>query len=128
MTTLHTIRLPDVPIVIETFDGSIDDILASLNNRTLLDEASEPVFLILDFSHAHLQFEEIFLGAIKATRGNKPKLNHPMIRQTLLVTSDPTLTSMTESMSSEIFGNIRIQVFKTLGDALAYTRSVLAVA
>ncbi len=127
MSTATFNKLPDEPIVIVTLSGSSAELSDTERDPTqlhsLLSIVSEPVFLILDMSGAQLSLNELMRGASGAFRGDTPTFRHPNIRELIQVSNDPTLEIAAKGLDSEVFGNIKIQLFQTLGEALAYARA-----
>jgi hypothetical protein len=127
MSTATFNKLPDEPILILTLSGSSTDLSDPEQSHnqlhSFLDSISEPVFLILDMSNAQLGLDDLMRGASDAFRGDNPTFKHPNIREVLQVSDDPTLELAAEGMNSAVFGNIKIRLFETLEDALAYARA-----
>lgn len=127
MATATIKKLPDEPIVIVTLSGSSAELIDSeqlrVELRSTLNAASEPVFLITDLSDSQISFDEILRGSSGAYRGDNPTFKHPNIRQIIEVTNDPTLELVAEGLDSDLFGNVKIRLFKTLKEALAYARA-----
>lgn len=121
-------KLSDEPIVILTISGNVAALSSSERDyaqlRSLFDSVSEPVFFILDMSNARINLEDLIHGAHDAYLGDSPLFKHPNICQILHVSNDPMLELATEGLNNEIFGNVEIQMFKTLEEALAYARGV----
>lgn len=127
MSTATLKKLTDEPIMILTVTGSIADLGDSEQERTqlisLLDAVSEPVFFILDMSNAKLNLDRLMRGSHDAYLGASPTFKHPNIREILQVSDDPGLELAASGLDSDLFGNVRIQQFKTLDAALAYARA-----
>jgi hypothetical protein len=129
MPTSVTKKLPDEPILIVTLSGYITEwvrsALVGVEMTAILDASSEPLFLILDMSAVEQCYEDIVIGATKAAHGKKPLLKHPNIREILEVTTNSLYETVAESLDNPIFGNIKIRLFQTREDALAYARQVI---
>lgn len=127
MSAVTANKLPNEPIVIITLSGSSADLSnreqEQMNLRSILSSVAEPVFLILDLADAQLSLEDIMRGASDAFRGDNPTFKSPNIRQILHVSDNPTLELAAEGVASEVFGNVDVQIFKTLEEALAYARA-----
>jgi hypothetical protein len=127
MATATFDKLPDEPIVIVTVTGDPDDLSDSERDisqlRSLFDRISESVFLILDMTNAEVGFDGLLRGASNAYRGDNPTFRHPNIREILHVSDDPGLELAARGMDSEMFGNVKIHLFETLSEALAYARA-----
>ncbi len=113
-------KLPGEPVIITTIneDYVLTTELAQSNRAAmdLLEASDEPLFLIVDI-HTSLDFEEVMTGA------NSEMWLHPNIRQTILVTPDPTVHMAVQGMTTAAFGNLNIVAFDTLDAALKHVRA-----
>lgn len=129
MSTVSVDRLSGEPIVILTVSGSATDLRdaqqAMMELQTVFDEASEGLFFILDVSDVQISLDELLRGASNAYRGDNPIFKHPNIRETLQVSNDPALALAAEGFDTEIFGNVKIQLFATLDEAVAHARAAM---
>lgn len=121
-------KLPNEPILLQTFNpgfSMIKDGPASIEDATrLLDSLDEPVFFINDMSHSTPSFEEVLHGSNMTARQTQ-LFKHPMIRETIIVTSSSLMTLAVKGMNSATFGNLQMKVTRTLDEALEYTRTQL---
>jgi hypothetical protein len=60
------------------------------------------------------------------TRETGALLTHPLMKEFLVVTNVKLVELAAKGLSSDIFGNVAVQVFETLEDALAYAREQIA--
>ena len=124
-------KLPGEPIVVSTMldDFSVADHLPGMIDElsALFDSQPEPVYYISDVGHLSLNLEDILFGSTATARGQNPVLHHPNIKRTILVTSSKMIKLAVKGMNSEVFGNIRIDLFETVDEAFAYVREQLAV-
>lgn len=119
-------KLPDEPIIVATIHEDYDLVneipLSDRAVRDILQTVDEPQSYIIHFE-LQLSFDEILLGATKVARGQDPLWHHPYIKQVILVSNDASMKISAAGMSADMFGNLNIQVFETLEDALDYVRS-----
>ena len=127
MATATFNKLPDEPIVIFTLSGSAADLSDSerdiLQLNSFFDRLSTPVFLILDMSNAQVGLDDLLHGASDVYRGDNPVFKHPNIHEILHISDDPMLEMAAKGLDSETFGNVKIQLFNSLAEALAYARA-----
>ncbi|MEM6530801.1 MAG: hypothetical protein AAF653_21065, partial [Chloroflexota bacterium] len=65
---------------------------------------------------------DILKGATIATREEKPVFQHPMIEHLVFVTTNRALQMAAKGLNTATFGNVSIDVFETLDEALAFAR------
>lgn len=120
-------KLPDEPIVIVSVSGSVADLSDSERDHaqmsSVLNAVSKPVFFIFDMSSAQIDVDNVLLGSRDAYFGAGATLKHPNIREVLLVSNNPLLELASKGLDSELFGNIKVQRFQTLDEALGYARA-----
>jgi hypothetical protein len=124
-------KLPDEPIVVVTVqqeDNDITDeeVAQSIKDRiAFLDSLDEPVFYISDFSSIKIDLAGTILGSNLAARGENPIFHHQNIREIIYVTQSVLSKLAARGMDSEAFGSLKINVFGTVEEALAYARASL---
>jgi hypothetical protein len=120
-------KLPDEPIVVVTIQGGYDvttEAAQSIKDGiAFLDSLDEPVLYITDFSSAEFGLTEMILGSNLAARGENPIFRHPKVREIIYVTQSDLSKLAARGMDSEAFGNLKISVYGTLEEALAYARA-----
>jgi hypothetical protein len=120
-------RLGDEPIMLVTIeiDYSIarDMQQSDAEGRVLADASEQPLFWITDISKLKPSIDDLLLGSNQGARGEDPLWHHPMIREMIFVSSSPLIQLAAKGMNSVTFGNLNVQVFKSVGDALDYCRS-----
>ncbi|HML24145.1 MAG TPA: hypothetical protein PKD09_21000 [Aggregatilinea sp.] len=120
-------QFPNEPIIVSTLLPSyrveIDALSYSSDGKALLDKVSQPVFFIEDFTRSTLDMQDLAYGASVVAKDPTSLLRHPNIRQILYVTDSEIMRLSASGMNNEVFGNLKIQVFDTLQEALAYARS-----
>jgi len=90
----------------------------------LLDQQSEPVYHILDWSAVQqLNLEAMATAAASAAWGENAVFHHPMIKEVLFVTTNPIFAQGAEGLKTETYGSVPISVFSTLDEALQYARA-----
>jgi hypothetical protein len=117
----------DDPILLCTFHrdlnlGSELFALADQSNAAL-DAAPEPVYFISDTLAYTFSVPDLAAAANAATKGAKPPFFHPNVRKVIWVTDSKVMGLAARGFNSPTFGNVEIEVFPTLEEALAYCRS-----
>jgi len=116
-------KLPNHPVVVQTlgkdFSHAAEGIRGMEQATHLLDQQSHPVFFIWNLSDVSLSLDDIIAGAGLATKQAK-FFQHPNIREAIVITKSRMLELASKGMDSPIFGNIKMRIFKTLDEALAY--------
>ncbi len=120
-------HLPNEPIIIQTMssDYSLIDEFPKDHPKlyAMLDELTEPVFWIVDISKVKkLDMQDLLTGTKLVASGKKPLYHHPNIRQALYVSSKRLIKMAAAGLGYEKFGNLQVEVFENLADALAYAR------
>ena len=119
--------LPGEPIIVSTVyeDFSISDHIEEYMDQlvSMLDSQSEPVYYISDVGHLTLNLDDLVISTNASARGNKALLHHPNIRGTVIVTNSRLFKLAVKGLDSDIFGNVHIDVFETIGEALAFVRN-----
>ena len=119
----HIQKLSDMPVVFATwYEGFqyaehgqqyLHDI------HELFDSQDAPVFYVLDMSQLHsISFEGMANAANSGTHGVSATLHHPMNRGTLFVSDLPIIKAAAKGLNSAVYGNVFVQVFATLNEAL----------
>lgn len=94
---------------------------------SLLDSLNERICWILDFQHTvfaeglSISLDEVIVASNAANAG---VWHHPNVRQVVFVTDNEILKLIAQGLNSEAFGNLNVQVFSSLDDALGYARSL----
>lgn len=127
MPTYQLQALPGEPIVIVTIfkDYSIarDMPLSDAEGRILLETLDEPVFYITDITRFTPSMDDLLLGANRGARGEDPMWHHPKIREMVFVSPSTLIHVAAKGMNTVTFGNLKVQVFRTVDEALAYCRA-----
>jgi hypothetical protein len=93
---------------------------------SVFNTLSEPAFLIVDMRHIRLSLDDVTKKANQAARERPDVLNHPNMRELLVVSQDNLIKLAIQGMSSPIFGNLRFKAFDTPEMALDYCREQIA--
>ncbi len=117
--------LPSEPIIFEVM-GKDFQVAKHLENSAsemgrLLDTASQPLALIVDMREASLGLDDIISGA-NAGAQMRGMFKHPNLRKTILVTSSRMIELAARGMNNPIFGHIKLEVSKTLEEAMEMAR------
>lgn len=93
----------------------------------ILDDIGEPVFYVLDWLNLNpLSLEDVSEGAMRVALAENPLFKHPQIRGLAFVTLSDIFTLAARGLDSDTYGNIKIEIFATVNEALAYAREQLA--
>ncbi len=119
--------LPDEPILIETmgsdFDIKTEGETSSKQITELLEQQSQPVFLIMNLSAiASMSFDDLVSATDLATR-QFALFKHPKMREAIIITSSRLFTAAAKGLSSPVFGHVKLCVVPTLEAALEHARS-----
>ena len=108
-------------------DGSVMvDLVRSLDKAiTILDELSQPVYLVIDFRRISMNVDDLLKVSSTLARGPNPVAHHANVVATLFVSTDPSVRLATSGLASPAFGAVKLAQFATLEDALAYVQDPL---
>lgn len=99
---------------------------ANSEGLVILDNATEPLFVIADMRDYHITMDEMLFGANYGARGSSSTWRHPNIRETAVVSSNSIMQAVIKGLDSATFGHMKVKVFPTVDEALSYVRSKLA--
>ncbi|MCA9882897.1 MAG: hypothetical protein KC708_08005 [Anaerolineae bacterium] len=121
-----TKHLEDRYIVVE--HGEDYDVQTEVQNVigdtiAIFNSVEKPIFVILDFSKAKLNFQDVLVGGNAAARGEDSPFSHPKVRQTLFVTNNRALKMSADGFKNEVFGSHNIPVFESVEQAVSYVLS-----
>lgn len=121
-----THKLPGEPIIVHTMDADYSvarDFTAGVDSIiAVLDAQSEPTYLVVDMDDAHFGLDDVMSGASQAARQEGALLRHPRLRETLLITQSDLFRLAARGLDSDVFGHVRVKLFATVDEALAYCR------
>jgi hypothetical protein len=114
------------PIVVvtvnEDFDVETDTPAAGRQYAELVKTISQPVYLIVDFRAAS---KSLSVGSIVAGANlgiQTSFFNHPHNKEVIWVATTEIMKLAAEGMGTDTFGKLKVSVFETLEEALAYVR------
>lgn len=88
----------------------------------MLNGLTRPVFWVVHI-RGKLDIEDLLLATKDVSQGPDAVWRHPMIREVVVVSSDLLVQAAAPGFDTDAFGNLKIQVFADLDQALAYVRS-----
>ena len=95
--------------------ASGEELMAALN------QAEQPVFLIIDMLDVQFSIEQMILAANSGKQRNL--FQHPNNRELIFVTRDDMLALSAKGLDSSAFGHVKAKVFTSLDKAVAYAHS-----
>lgn len=117
-------RLPNKPVILQTFHSDFDTPEwegSAAELVRLLDDLREPVYFICDMTQISLGLDNVISAANRATTGSEPIFHHPKIQEIVLVSNDALVKLAAWGLNTVVFCNMKVWVFGTLDEALAYT-------
>ncbi len=117
--------LPNEPIFLLTLEKDYDmgkeamTVIGDL--KSLLDAANAPMTFILDVRAASMGLDDIVFGANAGTRMTGI-FKHPKVLKTIVVTGSRLIELAARGMNSPIFGHVKMDISKTLEEAMARAR------
>jgi hypothetical protein len=126
--TIETI--PGAPIIIVHAIPAVDDIMKETVEAialitAVLDNQTEKVFLIMDLKDISMDLDDVVHVASVSARGSNALLHHPNIRENISVLNDGFIKMAARGVRSATFGQIKVYVFDSVEEALAYCREQL---
>lgn len=123
----HFEKLDGEPILLSTmyntYEMSTDAKESVRATFDVLSKLDEPVYYILDWRNLNpLSMEDISVGAMSVALAENPLFKHPQILGLVFVTSSDILSLAARGLNSAVYGNIKIDVFATVDEALRYVR------
>jgi hypothetical protein len=118
-------KLPNEPTIISTvvdYNYETDGTQGAEDTEKLLEEQTEPVFVITNTLDAHMGLDAVIKGVNLSVR-QFSLLKHPKVREGILVTQEAMMSLAAKGLTSPIFGKVKLKVCKTLEEALAYARN-----
>jgi hypothetical protein len=122
----YTVDLvPNEPIILEVLGEDYQTakhLLSSIGEiNQQLDAARDPLILIMDLRQAPMGLDDIIAGANAATRMSG-MLKHPKLRRSIIVSDNRMMELAARGMNTPIFGHIKMEVSKTLEEAMEMAR------
>lgn len=127
----HSIEvLDDLPVLIVRFEegfGGSEDIKAYVHDLgQAYDSLEKKVYNITDTRNLSLTFDKVMEFLRVSMRDNQNLTRHPMKLGNIVVTSSSFYQAIIKGLRSATFGNMNIQVFESLDEALNWVRTQAA--
>ncbi len=127
----HTITvMDDLPVLLVQFErafGSSEDIETYVNTlQEAYDALEKKVYNITDTRNLSLSFDKVMEFLRVSMRSNTSLTNHPMKLGNIVITSSGFYQAIITGLRSATFGNMNIQVFDSVDEALAWVREQAA--
>jgi hypothetical protein len=124
----YTVELrPDIASIVVAInrDFSMQDDLQPLCQEVIrtLDQSNRPLYYISDARQLSLTLDELIQGTNALVRGQYPFATHRNFKAMLLITSDSLISMAATGMRSDSFGNVHVEIFSSIDDAVAFVRS-----
>lgn len=124
-------EMADLPVVVfqanEDYNAAKEMIPGHQDVLALLESGEHPVYHLVDMLRPPpLSFDAMQEGANASARGPNPVFHHPRVKQVIFVTADPVLKTVIKAMQTETYGNLVIQQFDVMDDALDHIRADMA--
>jgi hypothetical protein len=119
-------KLPNEPIVCVKYNhdfkvaAQMEQVILEI--ITLLDAQPEPVFLITDTTEMTMGVDDLISATNKAVRQTKV-VTHRNNRLNLVVSTNSLITFGVKGMNTAAFGYLKVEIFRTMDEALAFARS-----
>ena len=121
-----TEKLPNEPIVFAKLhtDFNIVEEGEPLNSDALalIEAQAEPVYYIADISDYPPSLDDVVSAVNWGGKGKAPTLNHPNVCEAIIVSRSAMVKLAVKGLRSASWGNMKVQCFETLEEALAYAR------
>jgi hypothetical protein len=118
---------PEVPAILLTllhdYDLRTDFPKSYAKVSQLLQSASRPLYYITDLTDAKIDLDMLMQGAGKTSLESGGTFHHPMVKEVLLVSPNDVVHFAAEGLRDDVYGNVRVRVFYSVDEALAYARS-----
>ncbi len=119
--------LPGEPLVVcqgfSEYSWKADFVPMADEVAALLNELDQPVFLIIDMTAMAADLADVIFSTNYAARSTNQFLHHPNMREFLAITTNKLISMAVQGMNTPTFGNVPVQIFSTLDDAMRYARS-----
>lgn len=98
---------------------------ASQEVMHILDQSNRPLYYISDVSQLadSLTLDDLIKAANVLVRGPYAFASHPNFRALILITNDSLTSLAATGLRSDSFGNVQVEIFATMEDALAFVHS-----
>ncbi len=122
-----TEKLPNQPVILQTFHADFDTSEwagSAADLVTLLNDLRAPVYCVFDMTQISMGLNDVISAANRATRGSEPIFHHPKIQEIVLASNDALVKLAEWGLNSVVFCSMKVWVFGTVDEALAYTRQI----
>ena len=123
--TFDVKKYPGLPAVLGSWHEGFKfvengaDYAAAAN--AILDEQTSPVFYIIDMSGLQtITVDGVTEVANSGAKNLKSSYRHPMNREMILISKANIVKLAVKGASTATFGNLKVKLFETLDEALAY--------
>ncbi|NDJ75067.1 MAG: hypothetical protein GYB65_02315 [Chloroflexi bacterium] len=125
----HTVeKLPNDPVIVAYLHADLDPqaeyAALAADIRKLLDRQTEPVFYITDFTEATFDIGDILMASSRAAASGGGNFHHPNVKEVIFVSPAELVHFTAQGFRADAFGNVIINAFNTLDEALDYVRQV----
>ncbi len=86
--------------------------------RALLDQATEPLYYIIDLTQTTLSFNDILRGSSGGARAESSPWRHSNIRGVIFVSADEIIHRAVAGLDSAAFGHFKAVTVNTLEEAI----------
>ncbi|MCA9895011.1 MAG: STAS/SEC14 domain-containing protein [Anaerolineae bacterium] len=118
--------LLDLPVVMVTYQpgyGGDEDIAAFADAVIdVFENLDYKAYLMFNMSSAKLSFNDIMQSAQRILRSENSPIKHPNFIALGMITDSKMFRTVAKGLNSAAFGNIKVQVFATRDEALAWAR------
>lgn len=88
----------------------------------ILDDSSRPLRYICKVGQSATNLDDLVMAINMLVRGDYPFASHRNFRELVLVTGDKLASLAVKGMENDAFGNVRVEVFATMEEAMAHAQ------
>jgi ethanolamine utilization protein EutA (predicted chaperonin) len=128
MSSYQINKLRDEPIIVVTVDADFDflvdfqEVLPEV--MATLDAQSEPSYFISEIPGGlGMNYNQVIESMALVAQDENSLYHHPMVIEVLWATQDKFWQMVGEGLATDAYGNVKIKVFYTVDEALAYARA-----
>lgn len=120
-------KIPDLPVVLgqwfEGFKFVEHGAQYAKEANAMLDKQEAPVFYVIDLTQLKtISVEGVVEVANSGAKNLKSSHRHPMNRETIIISQEKIVKLAVKGASTAAFGNLRVQLFENLDEALDYAK------
>jgi hypothetical protein len=120
-------KLPDEPIMIVIMQNPIDiksDIVYMAQTiKTILDSQTEPIWYVGRVEDLSLSFGDLVQALALSTRGEMAFMQHPMIRELIIVPEGRFVRIAASALSQAQYGSLKARLCNDWEEALRMARA-----